>query len=167
MSVADAQHVRTTGNLPDGVSDAVIIPHLRTAGKRLSRWVGASAYAVSETEAAGLGNPRDFSAASSQTTALADAEAYLALALGMASFNIVMTNSGGNAAGIQAEGTIGESTFRYRNMTDIEKMQDSFIRQAEAAAQDYIADDGGGGSPIGISFALDDEGAVIDEDWPE
>ena len=167
MSVADAEHVRTTGNLPDGVSEAVITPHLRTAGRRLLRWVGASAYAASEIEAAGLGNPRDFSAASAQTTALADAEAYLTLALGIASFNIVMTNSGGNAAGIQAEGTIGDSTFRYRNMTDIEKMQESFIRHAEEAAQDYIQDDGGGGSPIGISFALDDEGREIDDDWPE
>lgn len=172
MSVADANHVRVTGHLPgdasNGISDAVIAPHLRTAGRRLLRWVGASAYAASETEAAGLGSPRNYNnAASEQTKALADAEAYLALALGITSFNIVMTNSGGNAAGLQAEGVIGDSTFRYRNQSDVEKMQESFIRQAEAAAQDYIQDDGGGGSPIGISYALDDEGAEIDADWPE
>lgn len=167
--IADATHVRSTGNLPDSLGDAVVAPHLRQAGRRLKRWVGETNYGTAETEAAGLGTPRDFSGATTLTQALAEAEAYLAIAEGLPSWNIVMQSAGGNAAGIMVEGNVGESsTFRYMRADEIAKLQELYLRRAENAAQDYITDELAGGSPgPEISYALDGEGVEIDVDYPE
>jgi len=166
--IADANHVRVMGNMPNSLSDAVINPHLRHAGRRLKRWVGDAPYAESETEAGTLGTPKEFSGATAQCQALADAEAYLAIAVGIMSWNTVMQSSGSKAAGIARDGIIGESTFRYMSPSEIETMQDNMVRKAEEAAALYVVEDFGGGSPgPERSFAIDDDGAEIDDDWPE
>lgn len=168
MSIADETHVRTVGNLPASLADAKITPHLRQAGRRLTRWVGSTNYAASQTEAAGLGSPRSFGSASAQCQALADAEAYLALAAGISSWNNVMESAGGTAAGISLSGTIGEGTYNYLTPEQIEKLRELYIRNAEDAAADYFDSDIGGGSPgPERSFAIDDCENEIDDDWPD
>src|SRR3989304_5875437 len=114
-----SHHVRVLGHIPNSLSDAVINPHLRHAGRRLKRWVGDAPYAESETEAGTLGTPKEFSGATAQCQALADAEAYLAIAVGIMSWNKARHSSGGEAAGIARDGIIGESTFRYMSPSEI------------------------------------------------
>lgn len=167
--IADAAHVRTVGNMPASLGDAVITPHLRNAKRRLKRWVGDSVYAESETEAEALDDPRDFTdeEVSNQTKDLADAEAYLALAAGIVSWNNVMESVGGDAAGISTSGTIGEGTYNYLTAAELEKLRELYIRNAEEAATDYLASDMGSGSPgPDRSFAFDDCGNAIDDDYP-
>lgn len=167
--IADANHVRSVGNLPESLGDAVILPHLRQASRRLKRWISSADYESAETEAATLGDPRDFSGAAELTQAAADAEAYLAIAEGLASWNVVMQSAGANAAGVIVEGNLGESsTFRYMRADEIAKLQDSYVQRAERAIADYLSADFGGGSPgPEISYALDVDGIEIDEDYPE
>jgi len=167
--ICDAAHVRKVGNFPDSLSATVIDPHIRTAKRRLKRWVGASAYTTAETESEATGVPRDFSGVADATLDLADAEAYLAIAIGLPSFNTVMEGvTGGSAAGITMTGIVGENTYRYMNPDELKKMREKYLENAYEAAKDYLSDTTGGMSPgPGISYALDADGYEIDEDWPE
>lgn len=167
--IADANHVRSVGNLPESLGEAVILPHLRQASRRLKRWISSADYESAETEAATLGDPRDFSGAAELTQAAADAEAYLAIAEGLASWNVVMQSAGANAAGVIVEGNVGESSgFSYMIPYQTAGLQDLFLQRAERAIADYLLDDFGGGSPgPEISYALDSKGVEIDEDYPE
>ncbi len=166
--IADEAHVRTVGNLPAALGDAAITPHLRTAKARLKNWVGDTAYTTAETEAATLGSPRDYSTAQEETAAMADAEAYLTLAAGMQSWNTVMQVYGSNAAGVTQEGTIGETTYRYLRPDQLEQAQTLYVQMAEKAVAEWLTGDNGFGSPgPGRSFAYDDDGDAIDDNYPE
>lgn len=167
--IADANHVRSVGNLPESLGDAVILPHLRQASRRLKRWISTADYEAAETEAATLGDPRDFSGADALTQAVAEAEAYLAIAEGLPAWNTVMQSAGGNAAGVIVEGNLGESSnFSYMIPHHLLQMQEMYTQRAERAIADYLLDDFGGGSPgPEISYALDVDGIEIDEDYPE
>lgn len=171
--IADATHVRTLGNFPTSLKDAVIDPALRTAKKRLTRWIGSAVYDAAETEAESVDDEgvRDFTddALAESTIDLADAEAYLAIVIGLPSFNMVMEGvSGGDAAGVTMTGTIGENTYRYANPSELEKLQEKFLFSAEQAAQDYLLNATGVGSPgPDQSHAYDLDGYAIDEDWPD
>lgn len=165
--IANAAHVRSVGNLPDGVLDTTILPHLRSAKTRLKSWVGDTAYATAEADA--LAKAYDFSESSEcaeATLCLADAEAYLALHFGLASFNRVMQSVGSGASGITMTGMIGENQYRYMNPGEIDKAQQDNLDKAYQAATPYLD---GADVPPGpeISYAKDDLGYDMDEDWPD
>lgn len=164
--IADASHVRKVVNLPASLADAEILPHLRQAGRRLKSWVDASVYSAAETDASA--NSYDFTATDPSTADLADAEAYLALGAGLASWNLVMENDGDNAAGIAQRGTIGGDDYEYLNPVHIPRLEASFLAKAEDAARAYLSNQSGGGSPgPKQSHAYDDDGCAIDGDYPE
>lgn len=158
--ITDAAHVRTIGNLPQAVIDAMLLPHIRTAARRLAQWVGTSVYTESETEVAAAraeldpGDELDISLLTPQAQALIDAEAYLTLVAALPSLNTVMNDSGGVALSGQA----GETQYQYLYPAALKNLIDSYLRDAEIAAEGYIirADL----SP-GISRAYDDDGDPI------
>ncbi len=164
--IADAAHVRKVGNLPDAVTDGMIAPHLRTAKKRLRNWVGSANYESAETEVAnaraglGQGEELDIDSLSDLAQALIDAEAYLTLAIGLPSFNMVMNDS----SGVSAEGRYEEANFRYLTPREVKDAQANFLRNAEIAAKDYIISASLGPD---ISYAYDSDGNPIDEDYPD
>lgn len=164
--IADGSHVRLVGNLPEAVTDALIAPHLRTAKKRLINWVGSSNYESAETEVnnaranLGQGEELDIDSLSDLAQALIDAEAYLTLAVGLPSFNMVMNDS----SGVSAEGTQGESNYRYLTPKEVKDAQTNFLRNAEIAAKEYMTTASLGPD---ISYAYDSDGEPIDDDYPE
>ena len=104
--IADAAHVRALGNFPDALEDAQIDPHLRAARRRLRRWVGSAVYDEAEADAGPMAKP--------QTEALKDAEAYLAISIGVRSWNVVIENVGNaGVSGLTESGKIGDDGFRY------------------------------------------------------
>lgn len=166
--IADAKHVRTVGNLPEVLGDDVISPYLRLASQRLQRLVDAADYAAAVTDAAANldgDNNVNFTACEEETKTLGDAEAMLAIAEGLNAWNTVMQRSSGGAAGITAEGVIGENTYRYLRPDEVNKKAQDYRDKVEMLLQGFV--DGTGGSPgPEISYARDPEGVEIDEDYP-
>lgn len=138
--IADLNYMRDVGNLPDAsaLSDLKMQPHLDAAEIRLREWIGDTVYDVAETEAANFSEPRDFTAATRQTRALAVAEAYLALAHGFPSWNTVMESSAPGAGGVAMSGVIGDATFRYMNVAEEKNKTDEFVALAWQAAKPYL-----------------------------
>lgn len=169
--IADVKHVRAVGNLSEAVNDDQILPHLRNARRRLISWVGQSAYDTAEAEVVALDeDPRDFTSEdlSVATVDLADAEAFLSLASGIPSWNLAIQASGNGAVGIHTSGVVGESTFTYLTPAQENSKAQEFQDRALMAAMPYLTDALGGGSPGPlISYALDSDGDVKDENWPE
>lgn len=170
--IADVNHVRVVGNLTKALGDDQILPHLRNARRRLISWVGQAIYDAAEAEAETAGDPRDFADAelglAQSTIDLADAEAYLALAAGIPSFNMAMQQSGAGAVGIHTSGVTGDTNFNLLIPgQEVAKAQE-FLERALQAAQPYLIDTTAGGSPGPmLSHALDHDGDVIDENWPD
>ena len=157
--IATPQNVRDIGNFPVTLKDEQILPHLRVAEQRLRRWVGTAVYEAAEADAGEY--------AVAQTQALEDAEALLAISIGLRSWNLVMESGGGTAAGITDRGTIGGGAeYQYLSQGALDKAELAFLRKAEEAARDWLADSSGGGVPgPGISYALDDERVSIDHNY--
>ncbi len=155
--IADAALVRAVGNLPGALSDDQIAPHLRQASRRLARWVGATLYAAVEADSGHAAHAD-----------VKDAEAYLAVAIGVASWNMAVESVGSEGvAGITQEGNVGDNQYRYLGQQALRELQQDMVRKAEDAARDWLVADYGGGSPgPGISFAYDDDGVVMDDDYP-
>lgn len=168
--VADVNHVRKTGNLPDMLAATVILPYLRMASRRVQRLLDAADYSAAESDAQnnldGDDNV-DFSAVEDDTATIGDLEAFLALAEGLNAFNTVMERSGATAAGITAEGVIGENTYRYLLPAEMKAKADDYRAKADVLF-DLLGVDSDSGSPgPGISYALDPGGVEIDDDYPE
>lgn len=164
--IANEAHIRRVGNLPDSLGDAVILPHLRSAKKRIRALVGESVYDAAETDASN--ESYDFTATEEDTAHLADAEAYFTLSMGLASWNTVMQRVGSTAAGVTAEGTVGENTYRYQNPQAIRMMASGFMQQAMEILEHYISGDLTSGPPgPGISYAKDADGVDIKDDYLE
>ena len=115
--IADTTYVRDVGNLPDSLADKQMLPHLWASAKRLRGWVGDTVYDAVETLLEDeLGDPRDFldgftttdKALLERARNLASAEAYLAMAMGCASWNTVM-DTGGAPSGISTQGVMGDT----------------------------------------------------------
>lgn len=138
--IADAAHVREVGNLPASVTDALLKPHIRTAGTRLKAWVTSTVYAASETavqaarDALGMGETLDVDDLDAQERALIDAEAYLALVAALPSLNMVMHDN----AGVAISGKAGQTDFQYLYPAALKNMQEQYLRNAEEAAAGYI-----------------------------
>ncbi|MFQ5629370.1 MAG: hypothetical protein ACE5I1_11465, partial [bacterium] len=157
--IANEAHVRSVGNLPTSLGDAVILPHLRTAKKRIRKLVGSSTYDTAQADAAA--KSYDFTLTTEDTANLADAEAYFTLSLGIASWNTVMQQVGSTAAGITAEGAVGENTYRYLNPDAIKRLSDQWLQQAMELLEQFVSGDLSGTPGPGISYAYDDDGEVI------
>lgn len=157
--IANSAQVRETGNLPESLKDQQIDPHLRAAKLRLRRWVGATVYDAAEADAATY--------TLAQTQDLQDAEAYLAISIGLRSWNMVMQAVGQKgAAGITDTGIVGENSYHYMTQTAINQAEASYLQKAQEAAREWLDSDFGGGTPgPDLVFAKDDEGKVMDNDY--
>lgn len=170
--VADANHVRKTGNLPDGVAATVILPYLRLASRRVQRLLASSevSYAEAEIDAAAnldLDGNVDFTATEDDTASVGDLEAFLTLAAGLNAFNTVMETAGTTAAGVTQEGVVGENTYRYLTPSEVKTKADDYLNKADLLL-DVLGVSSDSGSPgPGISYALDPDGEEIDADYPD
>lgn len=162
--IANEAHIRKVGNLPDSLGNDVILPHLRSAKKRIRALVGDSIYDAAQIDASD--QSYDFTATQEDTAHLADAEAYLTLSLGIASWNTVMQRVGSTAAGVTAEGSVGENVYRYLNPDAIGKLAKGWMQQSMEILVHYISGDFTSGLPgPGISYAKDADGVDIKDDY--
>lgn len=175
--IADAQHLRTVGNFSATLSEEMILPYLWTASERLRTWVSDAVYEAAETfvETELTDSPRDFSNGFDENDdadevrrarALANAEAMLALALGIASFNTVFQTAG-KAGGISVSGSIAEDQFQYLTPGQVRDAEKSYMAKAELAAKKYLVEQSGVNPGPGVSHAIDNQGDPMDSNCPE
>jgi len=170
--IADAAHVRKLGNLPAGVLDSQLEPHLWTAEERLRSLVTDAVYEAVQTIAEGLGTPRDFSSGNygsasaadkRKTRSLANAEAYLVLAQIFQGVNTHIETHNNSPAGVVSAGQSGEDAFNYLSPSQVDTLQQSYLAQAERAMQTYLV------APFPTPqkrHAIDVDGDIIDEEYP-
>ena len=126
MSLSTASDVRALGNLPPvgKLPDAIIQPHLDSAGRELKTWIG------------------DYSAATGEKVAdCKEAECCICLAYLLPVLNTLYTNG---VVSLQKE--IGDVELMFHSPEDLQLVAERWLARAKARVAQHSAAESGGAS---------------------
>jgi hypothetical protein len=135
MALADADDVRSIGNLPsaaDGFPDTKIDPHLPQSARRLKRWIG------------------DYSSyTGDDLAAVIEAEACLCM-----SYLIPPNHTFFTATGPSLQTELGELDMQFHGPDEIQTLVDMWVERARDTVREFIDDSANEGVSVVSFFAI-------------
>ena len=116
MSLATVDDIRSIANIPSGVEDSVLSPHLETASRELKKWIGAYDSATGD-----------------KRTKCIEAESCLAFARALPSLNTFFT------AGVtKLQKEIGDLDFQFHSVDEMKDLQQEWRDRAQDAVSEWM-----------------------------
>lgn len=116
MSLATLTDVRSMGNIPSGIGDAVLQPHLDSAARELKDWIGTYTGATGDKRARCI-----------------EAECCLTIAFALPVLNTFYTPG---IPTIQKE--LGELDFMFHDVDDLDKLIEKWKDRARSAVANWV-----------------------------